>query len=570
MDMSIAIDSIKQIIDILQIAKVVSVDDYYNNEIEMEDIVGLICDEKTNSWELIPGLNKENIQDTYVARAKIANYFEVLDEASRDHLKKKLKDIKRTQQNSSGQNDVVDMQMLQSLFNTDKLVTLSLADWEANRETLLRESKDQKTLFLFDQDMGNESDGIRLISGLLAGKENHGIVCGLLTYHVQPEDLPDAKDRLSEEYNISIPNRDRFMVIPKRHLPEDPILFAQIMKLLALSADFSDLKNKAKSIYEFSLQQASEEIDKINIYDLDHIIFHSVKQEGLWEPDMLFRLFSLFQRLKARELAYDTTDLELITQKIRKVSHVPAPIKNKLKSNIWLLQRQELYDQQEFVNKNHLPLEIGDIFRRTSARPDDPYFILLAQPCDLMVRSDGKRAFNCDHLTLAKIELIPDEKLVAKKIKQLSFVEELEYFDENPDRKWYVLLNRTYHVWACILDLCVFNSLGNAVFTLNSTAPSELKPSWAERHKAVNRHIVNIKNKLQSKIVHKDQWVDFITDSLFKATYRKERSKETISFNCSRVSRLTKERAFGLLMSYTSVLGRPGYDKDFGVRDLNV
>lgn len=567
LDMQIANKSIKLILELLGISRVVSVDDFYDKEINIEDLVGLVCDEKTNAMEFIPILTKDDILDAEITRSKIITFMDGLEESLKNALKRRFVDLKNSLQSSIGQNDTENMHILGSLISTDKLLTLSLPEWEERKESLLLEAKNQKTLFLFDQDMGNQKDGIRLISGLLAGKDNQGIICGLLTHTVQPEDLPDEKDRLSEEYQISTTNRDRFMVIPKRHLPEDPILFAQILKLLALSADFSNLKDKAKKIYESSLQHASAEIDKINIYDLDHIIFHSIEQEGLWEPDMLFRLFSLFQRLKAREMAYDT-DLESITQQLRKVSHIPAPIKNKLNSNIWLLQRQELYDKQEFINKNNLPLEIGDIFRRTNARPDDPHYILLSQPCDLMIRWDGKRAFNSNHLTLAEIKLISDEKLAAKTKKQLSFIEELEYYDDNSERKWYVLLNRTHHVWACILDLCVFNSAGNATYELNSAVPAGLKPSWAERYKIVDRHIVNLKNKLQNKIVHKDQWVDFITDSLFRATYRKERNKETISFNCSRVSRLAKERAFGLLMAYTAVLGRPGYDKDFGLRKI--
>lgn len=566
-DMQTANESIKSIMELLGILRVVSVDDFYDKDINIEDLVGLVCDDKTNAMQLIPSLTKDDIQDTDITRSKIITYMEGLDESLQTALKSQFVDLKHSLQGSGGQNDAENMHILGSLISTEKLHTLSLQEWEEQRDSLLLESKSQKTLFLFDQDMGNQKDGIRLISGLLAGKANQGIICGLLTHTVQPEDLPEAKDILSDENDISKENRDRFMVIPKRHLPGNPILFAQIMKLLALSLDFSNLKKSAKKIYEESLQKASDDIEKISIYDLDHIIFHTTEHEGLWEPDMLFRLFSLFQRLKARELAYETNDLEALTQKLRIVSQIPTPIKDQFKSNVWELQRNELYDQSVFINKNHLPLELGDIFQKANATPYDKHYILLVQPCDLMVRKDGKRAFDIHHLTLAEIQLIPDATFKGKTKKQQSFYEELEYFDVDNKNKWYVRLNNAHHVWACILDLCVFNSDGHARLILDANAPDQLRPSWTKRFLEVKKHLSKIRNRIEKKIVNKNQYVDFITDSLFKCSYTKTGVTETVEFDCKRVCRLSKERAFGLLMAYTSILGRPGYDKDFGTRD---
>lgn len=564
-EIKLANESIKLIMELLGIFRVVSVDDFYNKEINIEELVGLVCDENTSAMKLIPSLEKDDIQDTDVARKKIIKFLEGLDEAALTAINLQFVEIQNSQLSSDGQSEAEKMNTFCAMFSHVELCTLTLQEWDDRKIDLLRESTEDKktTLFLFDREMGNKDDGIRLISELLANESNKNIICGLLTHTILPDELPEAKDILSEEFSISKENRDRFMVIPKLHLGDDPVLFAQIMKLLALSHDFSNLKKTAKKIYEDSLKQASDDIENISIYDLDHILFQSTKYEGLWEPDMLFRLFSLYQRLNARRLAYTTPDLETITQKLRIVSQIPAPKKEQFNSNVWRLQRLELYDQDMFINKNHLPIELGDIFQKAN----DKHYILLGQPCDLMVRNDGKRANKITHLTLAEIKLISNDKLAAMTKKQQSFIEELEYFDENSNRKWYVLLNRTHHVWACILDLCVFDSSGRAVLELNSAVPLELKPSWAKRFKEVNRHVINIKNNLGNKIVHANQWVDFITDPIFKAEYKKVKSKETVSFNCKRVTRLSKERAFGLLLAYTSVLGRPGYDKDFGIRD---
>ena len=57
-----------------------------------------------------------------------------------------------------------------------------------------------------------------IISSLLAGK-NPALICGLLTHTVTPEDQPQKWVELSKTHNIP---RDRFLVVPKRHISKDP------------------------------------------------------------------------------------------------------------------------------------------------------------------------------------------------------------------------------------------------------------------------------------------------------------------------------------------------------------
>ena len=51
------------------------------------------------------------------------------------------------------------------------------------------------------------------------------------------------------------------------------------------------------------------------------------------------------------------------------------------------LQQLEFYDDGDEVNSLHLPIEFGDIFEDN----DGNRFILVAQPCDLVVRAKGWR-----------------------------------------------------------------------------------------------------------------------------------------------------------------------------------
>lgn len=53
-------------------------------------------------------------------------------------------------------------------------------------------------------------------------------------------------------------------------------------------------------------------------------------------------------------------------------------------------------------------------------------------------------------------------------------------------------------------------------------------------------------------------------DDLFTGDVAEENGIHTVTYNCKRVRRLSRARALGLLMSYTSTIGRPAYDREFG------
>ena len=55
------------------------------------------------------------------------------------------------------------------------------------------------------------------------------------------------------------------------------------------------------------------------------------------------------------------------------------------------IQRYETYESDGELNGFHVPIELGDIFEKVTNRRR---YILLMQPCDLMVRGNGKRSYD--------------------------------------------------------------------------------------------------------------------------------------------------------------------------------
>ena len=440
--------------------------------------------------------------------------------------------------------DVADVSILSQLIPEAKLVSLSPSQWEAQKDQLLLDSKDQRTLFLFDRDFsnagGDSEGGIKIIASLLARNDTESLICGLLTHTVTPETQPQQWDALSKTHGIP---RDRFVVIPKLHLSKAPILFAQTLKFAALSPDFTELKRKTKEIIAAAATAAADRVEAVSIYDLDHIVFQVSADEGLWEPDMLFRLHAMFHRLESRRLAHDGRALEAIAAKLRTVSGIPTRCDLlPTPDSAWALQREELYELDDHINRNHLPLELGDIFERVGGDSVKKY-ILLGQPCDLMVRGDGKRHPELHRVPLA--EVVPADKMP-------HYSEEMPYFDASPSKKWFVKLKTVHFVRGCLLDLCVFNQDGVARLAVDGNAPAGMRPAWTARHDILSRHwgravrkadmLAPVANESQAVTQVKQQVARdlgglLFDDDLFKGSLAEAGGVRSVTYNCKRVGR---------------------------------
>ena len=282
---------------------------------------------------------------------------------------------------------------------------------------------------------------------------------------------------------------------------------------------------------------------------------------------MLFRLHAMFHRTKSRQLAHAGGALEAIAAKLRAVSGIPTRCDLlPTPASAWALQREELYEVEDHINQNYLPLELGDIFERVGGDSTKKY-ILLAQPCDLMVRGDGKR-----HPELRRVPLAE----VVQTAERPNYSEEMPYFDASSSKQWFVKLKAVHFVRSCILDLCGFNQDGTARMTVNGNAPSGIRPSWKARHAILSRlwgqavHKADVlapaANESQAVKQVKEQIARnlsgiFFDDDLFKGILSEAGGVRSVTYNCRRAGRLSRARAIGLLMSYTGTLGRPAYDR---------
>jgi hypothetical protein len=388
----------------------------------------------------------------------------------------------------------------------------------------------------------------------------------LFTQTVSKEKCIQDRDKLSKKHKIP---KEKFFVIPKEILPDDIPYFIFLLKMTILTGDFGKFKKEVNNILRGITKTAKKEINEIGIEDFDHIMFKAPGIEGQWEPDMFFRLYSHFQRRAFYSVAYANTNLQAIISKIRLVSNIPVkPISFPVPSKSWEIQHNELYENSDYLNKNHLPIELGDIFEKTDSASPKKY-ILLAQSCDLMIRGNGCRARKENRFTLLEM------KISNEKQYKTMFEEEVAYFGDTSEQKWFVKFKDVHFVKDYILDLCIYNSDGIAKFESTVNVKENIRPSLINRYSTIEEQIKDkvkkgeilikkISRDLENKNVSSELMGILFRDDLFRGKYEENNNGYAVVYNCKRIGRLDRARATGLLMSYTSTMQRPAYEMDFG------
>ena len=558
-----------KILSALNIARVVCVDDTYKDKPPVEEVIPAAAALSPGALkELLPELGDTVPDEPDVLGKRIRGLWAELAPDVRERRTEGILAAVRLQDGQK-MDDPGDAAVLHELIPGEKLLTLSPKQWEQQRSQLLIDNAERRTLFLFDQDLsedgGDPEGGIKIIASLLASDTSGHLICGLWTHTVTPEEHLQRWETLSETPGIV---KDRFVVIPKR-LSEDPVLLAQMLKLVALSPDFAEMKEKTRSIMVEAAKEAASRVDDIRIYDFDYIVFQVPAREGMWEPDMLFRLHSLFHRLEARRLAHEGGELEALASRLRSVSHISTESQSFPAPSTWKIQQEELYESVDHLNRNHLPLELGDIFVKTGVDGRKRY-ILLAQPCDLMVRPGGKREPELVHVALAEVVQVAEVPQGA---------EEMDYFGTGPADRWIVKMRQVHQVRTLVLDLCVFQDSGQAAIHIEGDCPIGLRPSWEARFGRVQKEYARLATHLECLAPRKGDADEtkkarsriakelapcLLREAPFRGEISHTDGHKTIAFNCQRIGRLSQARAFGLLMNYTSSLSRPAHDRDFG------
>jgi hypothetical protein len=563
--------AVSALLDSLGIKEVIFVDDLFAKRVNLADVQAAQLSLPAERVKEVIGVAELNFPDDIDIRRQVfERFWGQQDSDAQENLGRRI--LAATSGGDSVRPEDADAaRALSDVVGKERLRTLSPQEWGDQRDAILSKAKVGGALLLFDQDLradsGTANGGMMIIAAIMAGVDVGSIMCGLLTHTVQMANESEAWQSLAKEHGV---NSDRFIVIAKENLKTDPMQFARMLKLVALLPDCREMKTRVHQILVESATEAAKQVEAIDVFDFEHAVLRVAHDEGMWEPDMLFRLFGIFQRTELLRRAYTDNELELLTRRLRSVSNIPTDSPRKQKLSTWKLQQRDMFESGEHINRLHLPIEIGDVFAKTDGNAAK-HFILLGQPCDLMVRPNGERRPKVNQVLLGEIQVVETPS---------RYDEIIPYFGDDPASKHYVRFKRIHSVPVIVLDLCVFNDDG--VARLPEVCPDRLTPAWAARHAEVKKRLSaaideydkfgsgkaaeNVLMNLRSSLF--EMFPPVVgKDSLFRPTLETVDEKRTLIFNCVRVKRLHRPRAAALALYYASCFSRPAFDRDLGEGD---
>lgn len=375
---------------------------------------------------------------------------------------------------------------------------LSLKAWNEQREQILKDTDKRPTLVLVDQNFSHEGasadEGQKIIAELELALGSLGdidrVYYGLLTNTTAPEQEQERRNEIVAAGGV---DPMRLVVISKRNLDDDELeRFAERLRIALLSPALARLTKALTDELRTEQEQALERAEKIAPEEMERMIFSSSERDGDWPPDTLLRVLSAMQRSGVRA-KLRTADPVLATtarlQALRGVSMLsgssetasataPDPsTETQVHPVAAGILREEIYDDADHVNRLHLPIELGDLIEQPTKKR---LWVVVAQPCALVVRKTGDRQPELTHATLAKlIDAQPDD---GSRVDR--FV--LPHY-EHRGRAMTVHLGRISYPRAFILDTCVLNSDGVARLRIGADSPEDLLPYWTERRKQIEK-----------------------------------------------------------------------------------
>lgn len=570
----------KKIFDTVGVSRIVMVDDEYAPNVEdllgICDVLGAVLAELPHLGGVDPDDPEEErndaIRDVWTSLDN-AERWRVLATARESYAALPAATMDSEAEANAGQ-ETDDHKAASSLedilrgLENLEFVPLCLGEWMERRDGYLGDGKAAETLLLFDRDFsreqaGTENEGLRQIQTVQSGKVGY---CGLLSHTVPLGKEYEAWKSLSDEHGL---DRDKFVVIAKDRLkrePPDYYGFLGMLRLTALSSRYGRVKSKAWSIFESSLAAAKSAMESLSVLDFDRIVFASSRDESVWEPDTLLRVFGILMRRVARSSLHEDEEILAAVGTARRVSDAPDRIGSALtedgdSSEALEMQRFEIYDAGDELNRFRTPIDLGDIFRI-----DGKLCMLLAQPCDLVVRKDGKRNYETNRLrrVAAVAELVRGEDTKRDNWGRLPF------YEEETGKSAFVNFGKVHQLPLVVLDLCAISEDGSAAIELRADAPEGLIEPWRVRYgklrklfsKALTTH-----TELMGKELNEETASLVFPGSLNTLDLGAAANGKTVRYDVRRTIRLCQPWSGALLTEFAQYHARAAFEHEFGHRD---
>jgi hypothetical protein len=457
---------------------------------------------------------------------------------------------------------------------------LSFTKWTQEGKTVLEaHSPEQPVLFVIDLQNGSEAtaaNGLSVLHDVAAAaldrKTCHLIV---LTSECKTEEEFRKGRKLTEDYFTTGPSKrlpvfamskNRFANNTNEINVSMASAFSNVLQRADLSLTHLDFAEIMRQHFVDSIEITFNALDRVTIEELMYAVTHTSREEGVSEVETLVRLMNIAQRESFQQAIVESERLRstILTLRAADLSIDRAQLESD--KEIVKLRSAELYDKPEVINKLFSALSPGDIFLVQSKGPAplvaegtvaaEPahlteLYVLVANACDLMMRSDGER--HLDTGILLKL----DEPSKGEGSFKFT-LPHLEFTNVPGTTSKQIELRKYTSVPLSILDLCWTNEIGECIWSadLSKKDGNNLLKSQRFRIAAISAELLQL--PVDEVLLH---------STPLKAVCTIEKDDQgqlaKVTYGVRRVGRLSHAHAAQLNSRFTSVFGRPSAEHDF-------
>jgi len=436
---------------------------------------------------------------------------------------------------------------------------LSVSEWQIQGDSLIDGT--ERSLIFFDRNLSHagrgEVGGDDLVRAVHS-KPRVGIFSGLFTEDVKTADQEVSTSELvGGTLSAVIPVLGKFRA-------ERPADFAEGLRLFLSMQSLHELRSSTVRALKDAFAQATKHLEGLGYYAMLSTAA-SAGHEGLFENDGLIRV-ARTQFRRNTELAMRSFGMQDELDWIRYVTERGISGKLPQTDEAKSITRDEQFDSEQHILAAKLPTEIGDIYRLTGQSGKARYYVLLAQACDLMVRSNGKRGSGQEPDTFTLARLVNRKDHLENHPRLIHFG---NFRADAPDQQFYADLGDRIYVAPNILDACVLSSDGSSIVIPAPTVDASIPPAWQEKTRALEAWRLSKLAELNQLIAplpdfaSKSEVIDALRQRAFGAVFVDGYATVhidgpgAISFGVHRVARLVESHAKALLIRLSQYQARP-------------
>ena len=450
---------------------------------------------------------------------------------------------------------------LRDLMTSVDFRSLTPSEYDSEFQEIVRQAAENPTLVLLDRHLGegDADGGLHLAIALYRADQQNTIWAGLLTNTVQKEDEGQAWNELSDVPGIT---SERFVLLSKAHLTEDSESFVEALRIALMARPSSRLLRAVADSISDATAAAQQDVSRMNAPEFERIVFGLARDEGIWEVDVILRLFDTNLRQHVRSSLHERRDVQESLACLRELDQLRDYPPNQPSLEAERLYQREVYEDADYLSRLHTPIELGDLFRKEKGLKR---FVLVAQPCDLMVRNDGSGRRSPD---LSVVTLLPirddDPNADITGSGALRAVFELRAFSHA--KSAWVEIDRPVPVPVESLDYCVFNEDGRGFAPFEDEIPDWILPAWAGRGARLALQAESVRGEFadESAANRNERRLDLVRTrfGIRKDCVAKPFIEgDNFNLGLRRVGRLRPPFARALLTSYTAHQARADFDR---------